>query len=1271
MNMIPSGFHAKHAQSCAVAKKLMGAPTASLSDGTTCYKVLCIPPMNPAMQSEVAQYRTCLEFLRAAEWAFVLDFSGLQDTAGAPVPFFDPLPTNWVVASADNVDDPRTTVYMGKASLAAQGYLVDDRVELFIVIPSADFLAADNKAFSWIGQYLSAMDNAEKDTPTYIVDSFAALTTFKSSVRRFVYGNLLDAIAAENTSSLLCSIPLVQALAAPALNQVLLPCQTAEAAQVVPVAADMWKFPNSELLHLYCGHLDGDLGAEEEQEEECQDGYSSSDECDAEELLSEDDPDAQDEAAEILYRKAVQTQLKSHALDFIHGTSPAHWSLFRENVVSLTAQMDKVQESFCLGMLRSYTLRHTFSAGGTTMLRQVLYNLREKFVCVSMWDFNDLQTLPVLRAALLELHDLTGLDVVVLIDLCSDAEYTGNIKVGLINDLMKMPYVRILVCEHIGDSNAPPPAVPAPSRPEPVARSVSAARASLHKADLSEALIQRTEQESNAIKETMSKLCGLAGRQLKIMEDSDVCRTIQREYFQEDGLLDTSRIKSEATVCTWQYDLVGLSCSNPSVLIQHGYWPIEVLELSSALDNAGAADKLLAQVSSTRDPLINIGFFLFGSTDYVERVKKVAYRIVNLLRPDDLFVLKTVVFAALFAPGLKLDKAFKPDYKPSSLLLGLVSKTVATSKKTPSNKKEYLAITVPSLAYILAENPEIFNVAPTGSCVACLYDYLKNVLLPHLSDGGPGDQRSQSHRRALIRPLLDRAFNAFQVWHWLPRRQTGKLRFSYLITLLWDYNSSKDAVTEMYCQYAKMIALDNYVLTEKEDRIKLKAVQDTAALSSTSYKSRELVREKSDQAKVALWSSEHARVVMFFLSAASRLREQLAYSKSKFSERTNEFNKCLSMLDLHLVAQMKAEIIPYRYATVHRRRLESYQRHLKSTDEPADWDSVESMCFSAEKFFEEAIQITKHAWAFPLVGLAQCRATMYDLLLFATQRKAKKPHFDNLVDHIAQLPRRHQFPTILAAVTQLGMKKSLSVLQEADIASTYIRKDDDQEHTRQLVLNTMVHLFKLSGRAPLPAEDALVDLMSGQDSMYTDGDKCIQYLYMLCTPLATLVSFEALDDEVPSWKSDLELVMKLSAAAHSFRPTSKLLKVERLQTFLQHRLVALMDKWKRAVVSGKAHGLGAHRAAVMLAVYYRLNPAEIMSHPYADKIPSLDNALRDVRLFYIFICASRIFLLFWFLLRIGESNGRSIPAYRYCALLCGAYCNTTKATFCWFCGYKR
>lgn len=1247
--IFPGNFYEKYVVSCDIAQKLKYAPAVSPSYQYS-HRVLCIPPMSLAARADLAMYRTCMSFVCSVEWSFVLDFSGLHD-AGGPIPFFDPLPAGWAVVACELIDvTARTGVYVGQSFLRVQTDLVKD-AELFVVVPSSEYLTTDKTANKFMVQYLSNL--VQSTATTFIADAFSALTMFKDLVRHAVDESLLDVLAAENSCSLLCSFPLLQALVAPAVNQVLLPCQSVGVTQVVSVPADMWQFPNSELLHLYSGHLDTGLSVEEETPASADAGSS-----DDEELFSAEELEMQAcAAAEGRYQRLTLKLLKDHALKFIHGVSPAHWSLFHNNTVNTTDQLKKVQHAFIHGSLRYYVLQHTFSAGGTTMLRHVLYNLREKFVCVSVWDFSGLQTLPTLCADLRKLNELTGLQVVVLVDLCGDAEYAGTIKVTLIDALLKLPYVRVMVSEHVG-ANTTTPLVPiatcavAPAHPTTLLRPTM--DLPLQATELCEVLMQRTESESYTIRETMRKLCGLDGRQLEIVRFSEhIPQYIVPEYFHNDGLLNTRRIMDEAKSYdhNWQRDLVRMSSSDPTALCSRGFWPIEVLELSSALENATAANQLFAQFVTTSDPIINIGFFLLGSSDYAERVKGITSRVISLLKSDDLFVLKTVVFAALFAPGLKFDKSFMSNYTPSPLLLGLVSK--ATRRDRPG--KEYLAINVPGVAYILAENPTIFDASLSGTSVRTLYHFLKNDLLLRLRDDSV-DQPAR--RRASLRPILIRAFTGFAVWHWLTPNvppNTKPLNSSYLIALLWYNNSSKDAVAEMFCQFAQMVALDNHLLTAKVDKIMC-----------------ERTRGEPDQALSLLWSSDHAMTVVYFLTGASWLCEELAYTKSDYRDKTRELDKCLVLLNKHLLPRMNSRIIPYRYATIYRRHLESYLQHLRCTNEEGDWARIERWSCSAELFFEQTIKISKRAWVFPLVGFAQYRAALYKLLLFDTQRNATSPSFDALVDTIAQSPTHRNFPTILAAVTLFGMEQTVSMLKEAKIASQYIRKDEGVTRTRMLATETTIILYELHGcKELLPLQDAVVKLMRGDSRLYTDGCTCIHYLYMLSTPLAAIENFEMLDRDVPRWAADLELVVDLSAAAHCTLSNSELLQDARVLYLLRYRLVYLVNKWKEAVEAELAHGLGAHRAAVMLAVYYQLYSSEAVNHPFGEFIPSLSTACSDVsKEVSIKLCVlvpGIVYLIFklFHLFIAGKQNGWSVEvsAHRKCSLLCGARSNFANAAY--------
>mmetsp|Transcript_63830 Transcript_63830/g.112751 ORF Transcript_63830/g.112751 Transcript_63830/m.112751 type:complete len:236 (-) Transcript_63830:5-712(-) len=94
----------------------------------------------------------------------------------------------------------------------------------------------------------------------------------------------------------------------------------------------------------------------------------------------------------------------------------------------------------------------------------------------------------------------------------------------------------------------------------------------------------------------------------------------------------------------------------------------------------------------------------------------------------------------------------------------------------------------------------------------------------------------------------------------------------------------------------------------------------------------------------------------------------------------------------------------------------------------------------------------------------------------------------------------------------------------------------------------------------------------------------------------------------------MENMMKLSAAAHIPTASTQILygpREDQLKTLFGERVVWLVDKWKKAVVSKNAHGLGAHRAAVMLAVFFKLNSPFAECHRYKNLIPNLQTALDE------------------------------------------------------------
>jgi hypothetical protein len=593
--------------------------------------------------------------------------------------------------------------------------------------------------------------------------------------------------------------------------------------------------------------------------------------------------------------------------------------------------------------------------------------------------------------------------------------------------------------------------------------------------------------------------------------------------------------------------------------------------------------------------------------------------------------IKIVVFMALFAPGLRLEHRTFKNFTPSPLLLGLLNNV--TVQETFTIRRSYLYIIIPRVAYLLAANPKVIGVEAKERGGA-VYHFLKTDLLPTLSSA---DKDQALRVRSALRPILHRAFNLFTVWHWLPRPEKT-ISFSFLISYLWHYQDSK-ATTNMFCQFAEAFAADNSLITARIEKIRtaaatevqkqqvksalgtkggkppparnLFAVQGRAAPSEKM--SVEDIR-KDESARIAeVMSGEHARAVIGFLTTASRLREELTMNSATFSRSEKQYQMCLKMLTDHLTSALIEEpVVQQRFGTIHRRRIESFLKHIGSVSpKKADDDAMarnlttlEAMYAAAEGYYSSAIDSTYKSWAYPLVGMAQCSVAVYRVVTSLT----KSATFGDLVQAFRAIPGKETFPRLSDVISDLGMRRSKAFLQEADIASTYIKKDEDQERTRNLVVGVTKALYELQGSTSL-ADDVAIGVVKAQDQYWRSGAECFQRLVAVAETLVPTVGCINLDTAFPGWMADVYRIQKLSMCAHV---PGELTMRDEVQQLLEVYIVRLVKMWRDTVERGKAHGLAARRTSVMLAVYYTLHPDEAAEHGYSDLIPRISAALSGV-----------------------------------------------------------
>jgi hypothetical protein len=417
--------------------------------------VLCIPPMQKdTSEKELEHLRRSLSFLMSINWKFVVDLSGLVNAADEAVPLF-PTACKWAVCQspADIVSDEVIPLFLGIAALPLGAF-----EEVATFIPGV-CLSPNESDYGEMGKFLAIVEMNSGVPPAVLTDSLALLKQFAQMVRKHAKNSIVAAFTPEDICNHVCNMSLLSVLCAPPQRHVLLRSSTVSGEKKVSVPVDYWSIPRSELLHLHCGHLEpshaeleGEADAAVDDEETMNLDVSADDEVERAER-----EDAEEQAAlRVRYEAHAEKQRRKLASAFYLDNTEANWALYGQ-VVKPTRQLEAVARCFCIGKLKSYTLQHAYGAGGSTFMRHLLYMLRESFACIVITGFDGgTRNFSDLRSALRDLHDLTGGDVAVLVDLGREAEYEGTVKTSLIANLKKMAFVRLLVCEHYDLNSAPP-----------------------------------------------------------------------------------------------------------------------------------------------------------------------------------------------------------------------------------------------------------------------------------------------------------------------------------------------------------------------------------------------------------------------------------------------------------------------------------------------------------------------------------------------------------------------------------------------------------------------------------------------------------------------------------------------------------------------------------------------------------------------------------------------------------------------------------------------
>eukprot|EP00041_Stephanoeca_diplocostata_P006682 m.91115 g.91115 ORF g.91115 m.91115 type:complete len:1386 (-) comp16486_c0_seq5:3519-7676(-) len=369
----------------------------------------------------------------------------------------------------------------------------------------------------------------------------------------------------------------------------------------------------------------------------------------------------------------VKRKHDQHVTQFLRGT-PAHWCLYRKNVVVARAQLEGICDWIRAGS--SVTLLHMFKDGGTTLARHVAYRLRHEFVVVYVTKALSEQQMEHMRQQLQDATDVTCLQPLVVIDLD-----TGS-SVESARMSVSLKCLQLLV-EHVKPGD----------------------RGQL--TDKKIRLEPLTTQEQIHLRSVFPTL----------FRDRDLMwEGFSLKHFIRHGLLDVRKLKQYYThsPCVELENLFDTSRRSPTLLHRNGFFVLEIHELADTRD-------ALARLEFASDdiPMLHLSMlYLDTEGDNYHRLLKTVSELVSLLSDADLDFLKAVVFFSLFAPTMVVPVEQRQ--------LGPVFRLFVTAYRV--NNSHAVRIDVPQLAYELAWHQRLFGKGPNGFPLY-LMDYIRTDFL--------------------------------------------------------------------------------------------------------------------------------------------------------------------------------------------------------------------------------------------------------------------------------------------------------------------------------------------------------------------------------------------------------------------------------------------------------------------------------------------------------------------------------------------------------------
>lgn len=706
---------------------------------------------------------------------------------------------------------------------------------------------------------------------------------------------------------------------------------------------------------------------------------------------------------------------KTNLHAFLDG-APAAWPLFADGSLNRRSQFDAIRNALDDTNKQSVLLRHASKSGGTTLARHVLYSLHERFICIAVSSFKSTGDIEQAVEVLKHIHREVGNEIIVLIDLASE-EFSESFR----NDVRQHMRKISTFCRYIECSTH--------AQPSSTQKVVSSDGDTLHielqpmsAAEATELMDRYPAWFPNRHTELSHCIAECLGR-----ENFSLSSEYLSSGLFESGLV-WAAIRGKEDTCGWEMQLVKFALENPEDLIQGGFWPLEVYELSSQDTSFHGINE---KYKLTKLPLIHCGL-LAANNKYAARARKAVQAIVEYLHasnPCEFRFLKFLVFASLFAPSVRFSTAFYKLFDAEDRPLSQsFMEMVRCETMGVSGSSTVVSIPIPKMAMIIAEHEHMFkstNVHQTKSGASksgtekveavplrardlpVVGDYAKNVLIPLIKQCVENNRFAKLRQHLLY--TLNYAFCRFNVWHWVLRNQRNQHEksYSFIVEFLKKSNSVEFAAD---------------------------------------------VFEQVAVAAIPLMSAQTKHNVGL-ITHACRLLEEYALNKQLNEQaRVEWLSKASSVLARITSNFSKDPVVLLRRASIAKKEMTGLIKIHSNTPASLPLSGLRDLFESSLYLFQAATEQSENSWSHPLVGMVQLTISMIAAL------QAKFACAGSIEGCRAELDRCNEkgAKRLLHFVTLDEVKKMYNLLTGSRLASKYIVTDTDLER-QQAYLTTCVN----------------------------------------------------------------------------------------------------------------------------------------------------------------------------------------------------------------------